>query len=228
MRPRTILQPKSQPEDRDSHRLRTRQEGANGSFHNHGGITEMSQDGVQNARAMKKLRALSGALRTRGILRASQEAAPEHLPRERVIVPAPCFLPPVAAAGCPSWARIGVVLLGRMRVRICESACKIGRRSGLGPSDGLRDPPSRVKGDQALRRLPHQTFFGPPPPTKSQQWYRRYGKWSLLLSWAPVVGDPLTVVAGTLREPFRMFLLLVTIAKVGRYLVLAAVTLKVI
>ncbi|TGU96694.1 DedA family protein [Mesorhizobium sp. M00.F.Ca.ET.151.01.1.1] len=63
---------------------------------------------------------------------------------------------------------------------------------------------------------------------RAQQWYRRYGKWSLLLSWAPVVGDPLTVVAGTLRGPFRMFLLLVTIAKVGRYLVLAAVTLKVI
>lgn len=63
---------------------------------------------------------------------------------------------------------------------------------------------------------------------RAQRWYRRYGKWSLLLSWAPVVGDPVTVVAGTLREPFRMFLLLVTIAKVGRYLVLAAVTLKVI
>lgn len=63
---------------------------------------------------------------------------------------------------------------------------------------------------------------------RAQRWYRRYGKWSLLLSRAPVVGDALTVVAGTLREPFRMFLLLVTIAKVGRYLVLAAVTLKLI
>ena len=60
---------------------------------------------------------------------------------------------------------------------------------------------------------------------RAQAWYRRYGKWSLLLSWAPLVGDPLTIVAGVLREPFPMFLLLVTIAKVGRYLVLAAVTL---
>ena len=63
---------------------------------------------------------------------------------------------------------------------------------------------------------------------RAQRWYRHCGKWSLLLSWAPVVGDPLTLVAGTLREPFRMFLLLVTIAKVSRYLLFAAVTLKVI
>ncbi|MDO9412871.1 MAG: YqaA family protein [Pseudolabrys sp.] len=60
---------------------------------------------------------------------------------------------------------------------------------------------------------------------RAQGWYRRYGKWSLLLSWVPVVGDPLTVVAGVMREPFPVFLLLVTIAKVGRYVVLTVVTL---
>lgn len=53
---------------------------------------------------------------------------------------------------------------------------------------------------------------------KAEGWYHRYGKWSLLLSWVPVIGDPLTVVAGVLREPLPMFLLLVTIAKVGRYI----------
>lgn len=63
---------------------------------------------------------------------------------------------------------------------------------------------------------------------RAQGWYRRYGKWSLLLSWAPVVGDPLTVVAGLAREPFPIFLILVAIAKTGRYLVLAAVTLSVV
>lgn len=60
---------------------------------------------------------------------------------------------------------------------------------------------------------------------RAQGWYQRYGKWSLLLSWAPIIGDPLTVVAGVLREPFPVFLALVTVAKVGRYLLLAAVTL---
>ena len=58
---------------------------------------------------------------------------------------------------------------------------------------------------------------------KAGQWYRRTGKWSLLLSWMPIVGDPLTVVAGVLREPFWIFLVLVTIAKTGRYIVLAVV-----
>ena len=60
---------------------------------------------------------------------------------------------------------------------------------------------------------------------KASRWYLKYGKWSLLLSWVPIIGDPLTVIAGVLREPFLPFLLLVTIAKVSRYLVLAGVTL---
>lgn len=60
---------------------------------------------------------------------------------------------------------------------------------------------------------------------RAQAWYQRYGKWSLLLSWAPVIGDPLTMVAGVMREPFPVFLLLVTIAKFGRYAVLTLLTL---
>jgi membrane protein YqaA with SNARE-associated domain len=59
---------------------------------------------------------------------------------------------------------------------------------------------------------------------RAQRWYRRRGKWSLLLSWVPVIGDPLTVVAGVLREPFPTFLVLVTVAKFGRYIVLALAT----
>ena len=59
---------------------------------------------------------------------------------------------------------------------------------------------------------------------RAQRWYSRYGRWSLLLSWVPFIGDPITVVAGVLREPFLTFLVLVAVAKVGRYLVLAAAT----
>lgn len=61
---------------------------------------------------------------------------------------------------------------------------------------------------------------------RAQRWYRRWGKWSLLLSWVPIIGDPLTVMAGVLREPFPVFLLLVAVAKTGRYLVLAALALQ--
>lgn len=60
---------------------------------------------------------------------------------------------------------------------------------------------------------------------RAQQAYHRYGRWSLLLSWVPIIGDPLTVIAGTLREPFWSFLLIVFLAKAGRYLVLAMLTL---
>ena len=57
---------------------------------------------------------------------------------------------------------------------------------------------------------------------RAGRWYRRYGWWSLLLSWMPVIGDPLTVAAGIMREPFLRFLAVVSIAKFGRYIVLAA------
>lgn len=57
--------------------------------------------------------------------------------------------------------------------------------------------------------------------TRAQGWYGRYGKWSLLLSWLPIIGDPLTLAAGVMREPLRVFLPLVAAAKVGRYVVVA-------
>lgn len=60
---------------------------------------------------------------------------------------------------------------------------------------------------------------------RASAWYHRYGRWSLLLSWMPFIGDPLTVVAGVLREPFWSFLLLVAVAKTVRYVVLAGATL---
>ncbi|GGF57238.1 membrane protein [Azorhizobium oxalatiphilum] len=81
---------------------------------------------------------------------------------------------------------------------------------------------------RGIERFRDRKWFPASPAAleRAQRWYRLYGRWSLLLSWAPVIGDPITVVAGILREPFPVFLLLVTLAKVGRYLVLAAVTLN--
>ena len=58
---------------------------------------------------------------------------------------------------------------------------------------------------------------------RAQVWYQKYGYWSLLLSWAPF-GDAITVVAGVLRTPFWIFLALVSVAKIARYAILAAVT----
>jgi|TARA_R110002124_G_scaffold53369_4_gene152955 membrane protein YqaA with SNARE-associated domain len=61
---------------------------------------------------------------------------------------------------------------------------------------------------------------------KAVGWYHRYGRWSLLLSWVPVIGDPLTLAAGVLREPFWSFLVLVAVAKTVRYLLVSGITLN--
>jgi membrane protein YqaA with SNARE-associated domain len=52
-------------------------------------------------------------------------------------------------------------------------------------------------------------------------WYNRFGLWSLLFAWLPVIGDPLTLVAGALRVGFWRFLVLVTLGKAGRYAFIA-------
>ncbi|MFW8596476.1 YqaA family protein [Cribrihabitans neustonicus] len=60
---------------------------------------------------------------------------------------------------------------------------------------------------------------------QASAWYGGWGRWSLLASWVPVIGDPLTLAAGVLREPLWRFAIVVTLAKGGRYLVVAAVAL---
>jgi membrane protein YqaA with SNARE-associated domain len=60
---------------------------------------------------------------------------------------------------------------------------------------------------------------------KAEGWYRRYGRWSLLLSWVPIIGDPLTIVAGVLREPLPVFIALIVAAKTTRYLAVTGLTL---
>lgn len=55
---------------------------------------------------------------------------------------------------------------------------------------------------------------------KYKVFFRKYGAYSLLLSWAPIIGDPLTFIAGVLKYDWKKFLLLVSIAKFGRYLFL--------
>jgi membrane protein YqaA with SNARE-associated domain len=77
---------------------------------------------------------------------------------------------------------------------------------------------------RGLERLKDKSWF-PIRPDKlvhAQRWYQRYGKWSLLASWVPFVGDAITVVAGVMKEPLPVFILLVGIAKTARYGILAA------
>lgn len=54
---------------------------------------------------------------------------------------------------------------------------------------------------------------------RAEGWFSRYGVWSLLLAWVPLIGDPLTFAAGIFRVNLWLFLILVTIGKAGRYAV---------
>ena len=55
---------------------------------------------------------------------------------------------------------------------------------------------------------------------RSSKWFSKFGKWSLLFAWVPIVGDPLTFVAGLLRVRFFDFIILVVIGKVSRYVII--------
>ena len=52
---------------------------------------------------------------------------------------------------------------------------------------------------------------------KASFWFTKYGKWSLLFAWVPIIGDPITLVAGVLRSPIWFFILAVTLSKTARY-----------
>ena len=61
---------------------------------------------------------------------------------------------------------------------------------------------------------------------KSEMYFKKYGIWSLLLAWVPIIGDPLTVIAGILRVNFFTFLLLVSVSKTSRYIFLIFIIFK--
>lgn len=70
-----------------------------------------------------------------------------------------------------------------------------------------------------LLRFQHKKwfYFKPVQIEKMQAWFQRFGVWSLLLAWMPIVGDPLTLVAGIMRVKLSLFLILVGIGKSLRY-----------
>ena len=81
-----------------------------------------------------------------------------------------------------------------------------------------------VMGRFLMRFSDHKRFpFTPAQITRAQGWYGRWGWMSLWASWVPVIGDPLTLAAGIMREPLWRFLLVVTLAKTGRYVALVMI-----
>ena len=77
----------------------------------------------------------------------------------------------------------------------------------------------------SVHRFKDRRWFpaSPKQMDRAQAFYAKWGRYSLLASWVPIIGDPITVVAGVLRDRFLVFLILVAIAKSGRYVVLVYV-----
>ena len=61
---------------------------------------------------------------------------------------------------------------------------------------------------------------------KASSWYLKYGKWSLFLCWVPIIGDPLTIVAGMFRVSLIIFIIIVSISKALRYIFVGYIALK--
>ncbi|AYJ79185.1 hypothetical protein AN286_03155 [Aliarcobacter cryaerophilus ATCC 43158] len=57
----------------------------------------------------------------------------------------------------------------------------------------------------------------------SKKYFDRFGAFSLLFAWLPIIGDPITFIAGVLRYDFRKFIVLVIISKLSRYLFIVLV-----
>lgn len=76
-----------------------------------------------------------------------------------------------------------------------------------------------------LERFRDRKWFpvSPAALSRAQDWYARHGRYCLLLSWVPVIGDPLTMVAGIMRERLLFFILTVGVAKTARYVVLGTI-----
>ena len=74
------------------------------------------------------------------------------------------------------------------------------------------------------RQFQHRRWFPASPEglARAERWYHRFGEASLLLSWLPVIGDPLTVLAGVMRLAWWRALLWIVLATGARYGLLIA------
>jgi membrane protein YqaA with SNARE-associated domain len=61
---------------------------------------------------------------------------------------------------------------------------------------------------------------------RAEQRFVKYGLFSLLFAWVPIIGDPLTVIAGILRIRLLWFVLLVATGKLIRYIVISQLVLQ--
>lgn len=102
----------------------------------------------------------------------------------------------IAAGGHDPWALWGVATAGN----VAGAVVNWGMGRGLAHFQGRRWFP-----------------VSPERMERARAWFTRWGTWTLLLSWLPMVGDALTIVAGAMRVRLAVFVVLVAIGKAARY-----------
>ena len=75
--------------------------------------------------------------------------------------------------------------------------------------------------ERAYERMSHQK----PPDARALRWLERFGAKACLLSWLPIVGDPLCAVAGWLKLPFWPCVFYMAVGKLARYVTMTSAAL---
>jgi membrane protein YqaA with SNARE-associated domain len=129
---------------------------------------------------------------------------------------ASAFLSATLLPGSSEAVLAGVLAAGKSPLAMAVLVATIGNTLGSCVNWGL---------GRFFAHFRHRPWFPVRPERFAQysRWYQRWGIWSLLASWMPVIGDPLTVIAGVSRTPLVLFTLVVFIAKGIRYLLVAGV-----
>lgn len=73
-----------------------------------------------------------------------------------------------------------------------------------------------LKGESYLEKKGH---ISEKQMQKASSYFNKYGGWTLFLSWVPIIGDPLTFIAGVFHYSFKWFAFIVCVAKGLRYAV---------
>ncbi len=109
---------------------------------------------------------------------------------------------------------LGYLLLNDFNVSGVVAVATMGNVLGALVNYTLGRAGSRVLLEKIFRVSPEDI-------SKARHRFKTHGTLSLLLAWVPVIGDPLTVVAGMLKIKLWIFLVLVTLGKFARYVVLS-------
>lgn len=130
------------------------------------------------------------------------------------------FLAATLLPGGSELALAGLVAAGTAPVWLLVLVASIGNIAGSVVNWALGRGVGHLAGDMSVtgrRAQAVQAAFA-----RAGDLFRRYGSWTLLLSWAPVIGDPLTLVAGASGISLSRFLVLVAIGKTVRFVLVAA------